>query len=67
MSQDFKLDHQLINWLTLVVRKHVSLDDEDVSQFDGIIRDAKFYQVVMQLQIQDQGEGEGYEADRECT
>lgn len=64
MSSEFKLDHQLINWLTFVVRKHLPLDSEDEEQFDRIIRDAKFYQAVMQFRIQDQEET-GYEADSE--
>lgn len=66
MSSEFKLDHQLINWLIFVARKHLPLDSEDEAQFDRIIRDAKFYQAVMQLRIQDQEET-GYEADSERT
>jgi hypothetical protein len=42
-----------------MIKKHLPLDEQDEREFNGIVRDAKFYETVLHLQL------EGMEEDSE--
>jgi hypothetical protein len=55
----FDVHAELTSWSIRMIKKHLPLDEQDEREFNGIVRDAKFYETVLHLQL------EGMEEDSE--
>ena len=54
----FDVQAEMIGWMINMIRKHLPLDERDIKEFDGIIRDARFYETVLHLQLEEEEESD---------
>ena len=54
----FDVHAEMTNWTIRMIRKHLPLDERDIKEFDGIVRDARFYETVLHMQLQEMEEEE---------